>query len=72
MRLLPFAAATLLGIIPATIVFASVGAGIGAALQHGGTADWSVALRTSVLLPLFGLAGLSLLPVAYRRWRAHG
>ena len=29
MRLLPFAAATLLGIIPATFVFASIGAGVG-------------------------------------------
>jgi uncharacterized membrane protein YdjX (TVP38/TMEM64 family) len=72
MRLLPFALATLLGIIPATIVFASVGAGIGAVLQQGGTPDLSVVLRPAVLLPLLGLACLSLAPVAYRRWRAHG
>lgn len=70
MRLLPFALATLLGIIPATVVFASIGAGVGVILQQGGTPDLSVALRPAVLLPLAGLAALSLLPVAYRRWRA--
>ena len=69
MRLLPFALATLLGISPATVVFASVGAGLGAVLDQGGTPDLSIVLRPSVVLPLLGLAALSLLPVVVRRWR---
>ena len=32
MRLLPFATATLIGIIPATFVYASIGAGLGKVL----------------------------------------
>lgn len=69
MRLAPFAAATLLGIIPATIVFASIGAGLGSVLAQGGRPNLSLILRPAILLPLLGLAALSLLPIAVRRWR---
>ena len=69
MRLLPFAAATLLGIAPGTFVFASVGAGIGSVLATGGQPDLSIILSLPVLGPLIGLALLSLLPVAWRTWR---
>lgn len=70
MRLAPFAAATFLGIIPGTAVFASVGAGLGAVLAEGRQPDVSVALRPQVILPLLGLALISLLPIAVRRSRA--
>lgn len=70
MGLRPFAAATLLGIVPATAVFASVGAGLGGVLAEGGRPDLSLVLRPAVLLPLLGLAVLALLPLAWRRWRA--
>ena len=33
MRLLPYAGATLLGVVPATLVYASIGAGFGTALR---------------------------------------
>jgi uncharacterized membrane protein YdjX (TVP38/TMEM64 family) len=69
MRLLPYAAATLIGIAPGTFVFASIGAGIGSILATGGRPDLSVILSLPVLGPLIGLALLSLLPVAWRRWR---
>jgi len=69
MRLLPFTAATLLGIAPGTFVFASVGAGIGSVLATGGQPDLSIILSLPVLGPLIGLALLSLLPVAWRAWR---
>ena len=68
-RLLPYAAATLLGIVPATTVFASIGAGIGQVLAAGGQPDLSVILSPPLLLPLLALALLALLPVAWRRWR---
>ncbi len=68
-RLLPFAAGTFLGIIPATTVFASLGAGIGAILAAGGRPDLTVILSPPVLLPLLGLAALALAPVAWRAWK---
>ena len=72
-RLGVFALATFVGIIPGTVVFASVGAGIGSVLAAGRTPDLSIVFRPAVILPLVALAALSLLPVAWRRLRArHG
>jgi uncharacterized membrane protein YdjX (TVP38/TMEM64 family) len=69
MRLLPYAAATILGIIPGTAIFAGVGSGIGSVLARGERPDLMVVLSPPVLLPLLGLAALSLLPVAWQAWR---
>lgn len=69
MRLAPFAAATLIGIVPATLVFASIGAGVGDILARGGAPDLSVIFSARVLLPLLGLALLSLAPIGWRRWK---
>jgi uncharacterized membrane protein YdjX (TVP38/TMEM64 family) len=69
MRLLPYAAATLLGIIPASAVFASIGAGIGGALAQNATLDMGILFSPRILGPLAALAALSLLPVAWRRLR---
>jgi uncharacterized membrane protein YdjX (TVP38/TMEM64 family) len=73
MRLAPYALATLIGIIPGTVVFASIGAGVGGVLAAGQRPDLSAVLSASVLLPLVGLALLSLVPVAWRYWKgSHG
>ena len=69
MRLAPYAAATFLGIIPAAVVFASIGAGVGDVLASGGTPDLSLIFSPRIVLPLLGLAALSLAPVAWRYWR---
>jgi uncharacterized membrane protein YdjX (TVP38/TMEM64 family) len=69
MSLAPYAAATLLGIIPATLVFASIGAGVANVLAAGGQPDLSVIFSAPVLLPLLGLALLSLAPVVWRLWQ---
>jgi uncharacterized membrane protein YdjX (TVP38/TMEM64 family) len=69
MRLGPYALATLIGIIPGGVVYASVGAGLGEALAAGRQPDLSVISSPSILLPLLGLAALSLLPVAWRKWK---
>jgi uncharacterized membrane protein YdjX (TVP38/TMEM64 family) len=61
--------ATFIGIIPLTTVFAAIGAGLGDVLAAGGTPDLSVVLSAPVLLPLIGLAALSVAPMAWRRWR---
>lgn len=65
-----FAGATFIGIMPATFVFAGLGAGVDAVLAAGGQPDVSLIWSPPVLLPLVGLAVLSLLPVAWRRWGA--
>jgi uncharacterized membrane protein YdjX (TVP38/TMEM64 family) len=68
-RLLPYVAATLLGIIPATFVYASIGAGVGSVLAAGGEPDLAVIFSPRVLGPLIALAALSLVPVLWRKWR---
>jgi uncharacterized membrane protein YdjX (TVP38/TMEM64 family) len=60
---------TALGIIPGTVVFASLGSGLGTILDRGETPDFSILLEPALLLPLLGLCVLALLPVAYKRWR---
>lgn len=65
-----YTAATLLGIVPGVVVYASVGSGLGAVLDAGGTPDLGVLLSADVVLPLAGLALLALLPVAVKAWRA--
>jgi uncharacterized membrane protein YdjX (TVP38/TMEM64 family) len=69
MRLLPYAAATLIGILPGTFVFAWIGAGIGDVLAGGGTPDLTLIFSPRILGPMVALALLSLLPVFWRRWK---
>lgn len=69
MRLAPFATATAIGIVPGTVVFASIGAGLDRVIAAGGQPKLSFAL----FLPLAGLGVLSLAPVVWRKWKtAHG
>ena len=67
-----FLLGTLLGIVPGSIVYASVGNGLGALVAAGGTPDLGVLFHWEVLAPLLGLAALALLPIAYRRWNRPG
>ncbi len=67
--LVTFVLATFIGIIPGTIVFVSVGNGLGATLDQGGTPDLSIIFDPPILLPLIGLAVLALLPAVYKRVR---
>jgi uncharacterized membrane protein YdjX (TVP38/TMEM64 family) len=69
MRLLPYITATVIGIIPATFIYASIGAGLGDVLATGGRPDLAVMFSPHVLGPLVALAALALLPVAWRRWK---
>lgn len=71
MRLLPFAAATMVGIIPATFVLAWIGAGVGGVLASGRSPDLGILFSARLLGPLAALAALALLPVAWR-WIRRG
>jgi uncharacterized membrane protein YdjX (TVP38/TMEM64 family) len=61
-----FLAATFLGIIPGTFVYASLGSAFGQVVAQP---DLAIVFRPSVLAPIAGLAVLALVPVWYRRWR---
>jgi uncharacterized membrane protein YdjX (TVP38/TMEM64 family) len=64
-----YAVTTFLGIIPGTVVFASVGAGLGTLLAAGARPDTGVIFSWPVLLPLLGLCALSALPIVVRALR---
>lgn len=69
-KLRTYALATFIGIIPGTFVFASVGNGLGAALDAGETPDASMIFNWEILLPIIGLALLALIPVIYKKIKA--
>ena len=62
-----FVVSTFIGIIPGGIVFTSVGAGLGVVMDRGETPDLGIIFEPHVLLPLLGLAALSLLPIVLRK-----
>jgi len=72
MRLAGYALATLIGIAPATIIFTSLGSGLGAVFDAGARPDLGLLLSPRLLLPLIGLALLALAPVLYRRMSKGG
>lgn len=67
MAFAPYLAATFFGIIPGTLVFAGIGAGLDEVFLSGGVPDLGVIFSPGVLLPLLGLASLSLFGVWWRR-----
>lgn len=60
---------TFLGIIPGGLVFTSVGAGLGAVFERGGTPDLGIIFEPRILLPLLGLCALAALPIALKALR---
>jgi uncharacterized membrane protein YdjX (TVP38/TMEM64 family) len=64
-----FVLATLIGIIPATFVFNSFGAGLGDLLARQDEITLGHVLSPRIVTALAGLALLALLPVVYRHWR---
>jgi uncharacterized membrane protein YdjX (TVP38/TMEM64 family) len=61
--------ATFFGIMPGALVYASVGNGLGAVFDRGGEPNLGIIFTVPILLPILGIAALSLVPVIYRRWR---
>ncbi len=61
--------ASTLGFVPTIFVLASIGSGLGAVFDAGGTPDAGILLEPEIFLPLLGLAVLALIPVIYRRFR---
>lgn len=57
---------TLLGIIPGSFVYVSLGNGLGAIFDSGGTPNLSIIFEPAIIVPIAGLAALVLLQVLYR------
>jgi uncharacterized membrane protein YdjX (TVP38/TMEM64 family) len=61
-----FVISTFVGIIPGSLVFTSVGAGLGEVFAKGETPNLGIIFEPHILLPILGLCALSLLPVAIK------
>ena len=67
-----FVVTTFLGIIPGSVVYTSVGAGLGAVFERGETPDLGIIFEPQILLPLLGLSALAALPIIIRFFRRKG
>jgi uncharacterized membrane protein YdjX (TVP38/TMEM64 family) len=65
-----FVVGTLIGIVPGTFVYASVGAGLGSVFDAGESFSARGVLTPEVVLALVGFAFLAMIPVLYRRFRS--
>jgi uncharacterized membrane protein YdjX (TVP38/TMEM64 family) len=70
LRLGVFLLGTVIGMIPATLIFTSLGNTLGTLAEEGRPPDLAILSQPRVFLPILGLAALALLPVAYKSWRA--
>ncbi|WP_166143056.1 TVP38/TMEM64 family protein [Methylosinus sp. RM1] len=69
MRLEPFVAATGIGIVPGTLVYAAFGASLGKIFDAGADVRLEDVFSPTLIAALLGLGALSLLPVILRRLR---
>ena len=61
-----FFISTFFGIIPATAVFSSIGAGLGKVFAAGEKPNLGIIFEPHILLPILGFAALSLVPVVIK------
>ena len=69
-RVSTFFTATLIGILPVALIYAGVGSGLGSLFDSGEPISLHALITPRVLLPLAGLALLSVLPILYQRRRS--
>ena len=64
---------TLVGIIPGSVVYVALGNGMSEVVAQGNQINLGFIFQPAILIPLIGLAILSLIPMAYRRFKQqHG
>jgi len=64
---------TLVGIIPGSVVYVAVGNGMSEVIAQGNQINLSIIFQPVILVPLVGLAILSLIPMVYHRFKQqHG
>lgn len=59
-----FVISTFFGIIPGTVVYTSVGAGLGEVFARGETPNLGIIFEPAIILPIIGLCVLAALPIA--------
>lgn len=69
MRLSTYVLATVIGIAPSTVIYASVGSTLGRVFDSGQEAGINLLLQPQVLTPLAALCLLALIPLAWSLWR---
>ncbi|GHD98218.1 membrane protein [Defluviimonas sp. 20V17] len=67
-----FAITTALGILPGALIYTWLGAGLGDLFARGAAPNLGLILEPRFLIPLLGLAALSLLPWVIKFWRGQG
>lgn len=58
-----FAISTFIGILPGSLVFTSVGAGLSGVFDRGETPNFGIIFEPQILLPMLGLCALAVLPI---------
>ena len=64
-----FVISTFLGIIPGSVVYTSVGAGLGEVFDAGETPNLGIIFEPHILLPIIGLCVLAVLPIVIKAVR---
>lgn len=64
-----FVISTFLGIIPGSVVYTSVGAGLGEVFARGETPNLGIIFEPHILLPILGLCALAALPIVLKALR---
>jgi len=64
-----FVISTFLGIIPGSVVYTSVGAGLGEVFERGETPNLGIIFELHILLPILGLCALAALPILIKAVR---
>lgn len=64
-----FILATFIGIIPGSLVYVSIGNGLSSLFANNKTPNLGIIFTPTILIPLIGLAFLSLLPILYKKWK---
>lgn len=57
---------TFFGILPGSFVYVLLGNGLGFVFDQGKTPDMNIILKPAILIPILGLAVLSLIPIIYK------
>lgn len=65
----PYALATALGMLPGTVIYSGIGAGLGEVFRRDEAPNLSIIFEPQILWPLVGLAALGFLPVIWKRLR---
>ena len=64
-----FVISTFVGIIPGSVVYTSVGAGLGEVFERGETPNLGIIFEPHILLPILGLCFLAILPILIKAVR---